>query len=190
MIITHDWFSNNINIWKQYLKRFIGKPIKALEIGSYEGLSASWLLDNILTHKDARMFCIDNFSAGTLTTFAKNMSTYKQKIKVMKGDSDVMLKSPQILKHKFDIIYIDADHHSRHVLEDAILSFSLLNTNGLMIFDDNTDSKEHDNTCPKPAIQAFLQIYADELKVIHNGWQVIIKKTAPKKSRACKSEFY
>lgn len=190
MIITHDWFSNNIHLWKRNLKHFIGKPIKALEIGSYEGLSASWLLDNILTHRDARMVCIDNFSEGTFTTFSKNMSKYKSKIKVMKGDSSVMLKSPKILKDKFDIIYIDADHHSRHVIEDAILSFSLLNTNGIMIFDDNTDSKEHDNTCPKPAISAFIQLYADELKVIHNGWQVIIRKITPKKTRACRSEFY
>ena len=51
-----DWFSNNIPTWNRYLKRFKGKEVNAMEVGSYEGMSALWLLDNILTHAKSRMY--------------------------------------------------------------------------------------------------------------------------------------
>lgn len=190
MKFSVDWFSNNIPLWKKHLKKFKDKTTIALEVGSYEGRSASWLLENILTHNNSRIFCIDNFSEGTYNQYIANMVKYKNKVKTLVGNSSEMLKHMDILKHEFDIIYIDANHHSRHVLEDAILSFAVLKVGGILIFDDNTDSKEHDNTCPKPAINAFLNAYAGELKVLHTGWQVIIQKKKYSKQRSCRSEMH
>ena len=187
-----DWFSNNIPTWNRYLKRFKGNEVNALEVGSYEGMSALWLLDNILTHAKSRMYCVDSFVKPSVhNTFLHNMTPYKGKYTLLKGESSVMLKKPEVLEAKFDIIYIDGDHHSRHVLEDAVLCFALLRPGGIMIFDDNTDNKEHDNRCPKPAIASFLTAYADEIKVHHIGWQVILSKRArPLKNKgACRSEY-
>lgn len=193
-----DWFSNNIPTWQKILKRFVGQKCNALEVGSYEGRSASWLLDNILTHPGSRMVCIDNFSykdkatrKDVFRTFASNMSKYGQKCKLLKGNSRDMLKTKAIVQNLFDIIYIDADHHSKHVLEDAILAYASLKPGGIMIFDDNTDNKEHDNRCPKPAIQAFVNAYASEVKVLHAKWQVVImKRLTPLKHSPCYSEFF
>lgn len=198
MSFSVDWFSNNISVWRKVLKKYRGKQVKALEIGSYEGMSASWLLDNILTHPQANITCVDNFTQKDVKTkddvyktFMSNMRKYKSKCKLLKGDSQTMLKMPSITSQQFDIIYIDADHHSRHVMEDAVLCFSLLKRGGIMIFDDNTDNKEHGNRCPKPAIEAFTMAYANEIKVLQNKWQVIItKRNTPLRSGPCYSEFF
>lgn len=193
-----DWFSNNIPVWKRYLNKYKNNQTNALEIGSYEGKSATWLLDNVLTHPKSSITCIDNFTQKDRATkwnvekaFLHNTQPYKSKVKLLKGNSSDVLKSNDVLKDTYDIIYIDADHHSRHVLEDAVLAFDLLKPGGIMIFDDYTDNKEHDNKCPKPAIISFLNAYSNEIKVIHSKWQVIIsKRIKPLKSGPCYSELY
>jgi predicted O-methyltransferase YrrM len=195
MEFTTDWFSNHITVWRKYLKYYAGKPnIKALEVGSYEGRSAVWLLDNILTHPSSHMTCVDNFSVNgsekVHQRFLRNMSKFKSKYNLLKGVSRDMLKLPKITKERYDIIYIDADHTSKNVLEDAVLCFPLLNHGGIMIFDDYTDNKEHDNNCPKPAINAFMAAYANEIRVLHIGWQVILKKRSkPLRHKLCFSEY-
>jgi len=62
-------------------------------------------------------------------------------------------------------------------MEDAILSFALLKRGGLMIFDDYewTCSKKYIDD-PKPAIDAFMILYADKIKVLFINQQVIIRK--------------
>lgn len=64
MTFTSDFFKGNIPNWERWLAPFKGQPVTALEIGSYEGRSACWLLENILTHPDARLLCVDTFTGG------------------------------------------------------------------------------------------------------------------------------
>lgn len=199
---TVDWFSNNEERWSKYFKKLSSIPIRALEIGSFEGKSAVWALENILTHPQSHITCIDNFSlhkhAGRRfypsvikKHFLENTEKYGGKIELVEQSSADALKSKYLLSKKFDFIYIDGNRHAKHVLEDAILSFPLLNINGYIVFDDYTNSKKHDYTCPKKGIDAFLDMYNDELKVIHTSWQVIAKKVAPKKDvKPCRSEYF
>lgn len=197
-VFSVDWFSGNIPLWEKHLAQFTGKEAHALEIGSYEGRSATWLLENILTHAKSTMTCVDNFTQKERVTkgkvediFKKNMARFGKKCTLKKGDSCDVLRMPEVTKKKYDIIYIDANHHSRHVLEDAVLAFALLKPEGILIFDDNTDNEEHDNRCPKPAISSFLNAYAGDIRVLHSKWQVIIKRRkTPAKKGACYSEFF
>jgi len=54
-----DWFSNNMNIWKNYLAPL--KEIKYLEIGSFEGRSAVFVgeLNNV-----KEVTCVDTFEGS------------------------------------------------------------------------------------------------------------------------------
>lgn len=190
-IFTKDWFTNNIPIWKKELTRFNTKPTKFLEIGTYEGRSAIWALENILSHPRSMIYCVDTFEHGTFPTFKKNIERFKDKVIVLKGKSQNMLKDPRVLKESFDIVYIDASRHSQNVLEDAVLCFPLIKPGGLIIFDDYTYSREHDNRCPKQGIDAFLNAYANDVRVLLTRWQVIAQKRVnPLPHKECKSEFY
>ncbi len=57
---TQDYISDYISLWEEHLAPFKGKTgVAALEVGSYEGRSAVWLLENILTAPDALITCVD-----------------------------------------------------------------------------------------------------------------------------------
>lgn len=204
MQYSFDWFTNNAHIWKKYFGKLKDKAVNVLELGSFEGLSANWIVDNILVHPRSHLTCVDNFStikeqrrsrnyqpSKTFEQFVKNTQENKHKITLIRGDTRDVLKSSKMLQAKFDIIYIDAGRSSKSVLEDAILSFPLLKEGGYIVFDDYTNSKRHDYACPKKGIDAFQDIYSDELKVLNTTWQVVAKKVKSRyKVRACKSEFY
>ena len=187
-IFTVDWFSRNIPAWTHYLKELKNKPnLNFLEIGSFQGRSTVWLLENILTDDTSKITCIDTFEGSEehITNFSEhiknlydvfmhNISKFKDKIIIKKNKSQIILKQ---LIETYDFIYIDGDHKASSVLEDAVLSFSLLKSGGIMIFDDYlwfAMKKYIDN--PKSAIDAFLEIYSDKINILFKDYQVIIEK--------------
>ena len=113
----------------------------------------------------------------------ENTKPFGNRVQLIEAPSSLALKDCNLLDKKFDFIYIDANRHAKHVLEDAVLSFPLLNIGGHIVFDDYT--------CPKKGIDAFLDMYNDELKVIETKWQVIAKKIKAKRApRQCRSELF
>ena len=63
---TSDWFSEDsgepvVREFDKFLSCYKDKPCKFLEIGSYEGMSAIWMLNNVLTHEESRLWCIDSW---------------------------------------------------------------------------------------------------------------------------------
>lgn len=72
---TVDSMSGNIKTWEKHLSRFTHQPdLEFLEIGSFEGGSACWLLKNVLTSEDSRLTCIDTFDSPD-----RDRTTFKTK---------------------------------------------------------------------------------------------------------------
>ena len=75
--------------------------------------------------------------------------------------------------------YIDASHEADDTLLDAMMAWKGVKKGGVIIFDDYLwdafplDSPHH----PKPGVDAFLAVYAHELKVVHSGYQLMAQKT-------------
>ena len=143
---------SNVGNFDKYLNRFKKKDnIHFLEIGSFEGFSTNYFLDNFLDGDKCFITCIDPFvkysestknlitgvdnyiNSETYNKFLENTKKHKERIILHKGYSQNIL--PQ-LKNKFHFIYIDGDHSSSAVYNDAIKSFELLLIDGIMIFDD------------------------------------------------------
>src|SRR5258708_5482376 len=66
---TQDWFSTKRRQFEALLQPLAGTPCNLLEIGCHEGRATCWLLQNIATHPDASVTCIDthlqpNFGAN------------------------------------------------------------------------------------------------------------------------------
>lgn len=187
-----DWFSNNIPTWSQLLDQT--RPTKVLEIGSFEGRSTCFLIDYLAKNSDIEIHCIDTWEGGiehkeggvapqimsdVETRFHHNVniaiknSPNKIKLELHKGFSDIKLSnliSSGFINY-FDLVYIDGSHQAPDVLIDAVLSFKLVKVGGLMFFDDylweealpgGTDLLR----CPKPAIDAFTNIFMRKVKVI------------------------
>ena len=141
---TEDWFSENnpekvVRQFDGFLSEFKDKPSTFLEIGSFEGMSTIWMLENILTNKESKLFCIDAWAEWTGDAFVRfveniNKTGLKDKVRIVKGDSSEELRI--FPKEYFDFIYVDGDHDEKAVIKDAIGSFRVLKKGGIIAFDD------------------------------------------------------
>ena len=189
---TEDWFSENnpekvVRQFDEFLSEFKDKPSTFLEIGSFEGMSTIWMLENILTEERSQIFCIDAWAEWTGDAFVRFVSNIsktglKDKVHIVKGDSSEELR---VFPNKyFDFIYIDGNHDEKAVIKDAISSFRILKKGGIIAFDDyllgirypDSPGSKAMNGSTKRAIDYFLGVFQDEIEVIHKDYQVWIRK--------------
>ena len=181
-----DTFTAHIPLWKQVLSPLAGKPnLHYLEIGVFEGRSALWVLEHVLTDPTSRMTCIDLFPGDMEQHFRANLelSGVPKKATVLKGFSQIVLK--QLPLESFDLIYIDGSHVAKDVLVDAVLSWQLLKPGGILMFDDYLYKQQTlpPELRPQLAIDAFLAAYKTDLTVVNKGYQVIVTKQRAAVSR-------
>lgn len=190
-----DWFSKNLHEFIYYVKyEFNGKSnIRALEVGSFEGLSTKWFLDNICNGNGSTIHCIDTWKGSPeheewtdeqslYDRFINNLSEEIEEGRClpMRGRSEDLLISLLKRDEKFDFIYIDGSHESSDVITDAVISYMLLKQNGMMIFDDYTwglgDRSAYD--IPHYAIDFFRNSFLNSKKMetISLGQMAILKK--------------
>ena len=125
---SKDWFTHNIPKWKKYLK-LLPDFSQILEIGSFEGRSACWILDNI----KCNLTCIDIWEKDPVIEANFDFNTAGRVHKI-KAKSSLALRSLPL--NFYDFIYIDGNHTPLNVLEDAVLCHRLLKKGGLLCFDD------------------------------------------------------
>jgi predicted O-methyltransferase YrrM len=186
---SQNWFDNDIPNIELTLKEYIGKPIKFLEIGSFEGRSTVWFLTHVLTHPDATITCIDWFSGSpehyednidvlNIAEIFKsniNQTGVSEKVTNLVGKSQELLRTLPI--DNYNIVYIDGSHTASDVLEDAVLSFRLLKSGGIMMFDDYEWSRiVPEVKKPKLGIDSFLAAYAGQYDLLFKKGQVYICK--------------
>lgn len=185
------WFDTVAkNNFGTYLQKFKGgSDLRFLEIGCFEGKATLWLLENILTDQSSKVVCVDTFQGeeyyrsvgiyidNVFNIFLENIDKYKDKVIVLKGKSQEVLRREDMRGPIFDFIYIDGSHKAPNVLEDAILGWRLLKKNGIMIFDDYYWQYPGDTALsPKIAIDYFLTVFGKECIVLLKNYQVVIEK--------------
>ena len=187
---TEDWFSTNIPRWTQLFSHLKdpSRTLMWLEIGCFQGRSTVWVLENILKHTapGSKIYCVDTFQGSVEHTdaqvanmedlFRNNVRKYQNQVVVHKGPSNVVLKQRDLMKCSFDVVYVDGDHRSKAVLEDAILAFPLLKHGGIMVFDDYMGGNVASVQDCHIGIDCFLKCYEEDIKVIYRGYQLAILK--------------
>ncbi len=187
---SNNWFDLNArSVWDRIIPQVM--PQKILEIGSYEGSSACFLIDKLGDSGPLEIHCVDTWDGGiehkeggedmatVEATFDRNLKTAiaeRPNIRIVKhkGPSDLQLAG-LLAGGKagyFDFIYVDGSHQVTDVLCDAVLGFRLLKIGGVMVFDDYIWSEDLAGgkdffRCPKPAIDAFVNIHWRKLHVIN-----------------------
>lgn len=184
--ITQDWFSHNIPSWEAVVAPLRGKPdVRCLEIGSFEGLSACWLLENVLTHETSRIVCVDPFDGpGQMQAERHFDHNVRQtgaghKVTKLKGCSRQAL--PLLAGSLFDVVYVDGSHHPVDTLQDALSIWPLLRRGGVAIFDDYSIGGSYPKELagsidPKPGVDAFLRFVQGEHEIVSQGYQMIVRK--------------
>lgn len=184
----HDWFSENVPFWMEIFDSYglRGKPIQALEIGSFEGLSACFLLRQL---PEASLTCVDTWDGSDEhvgmehvrsieAAFDRHVAPWRDRVKKHKSCSLRYLASlgPQ---DKFDFIYVDGSHHADDVMVDVVRSFEQLKVGGIMILDDylwRYYPRSSEN--PARAINGFLRLVEGRYSLIMAYRQLALIKTS------------
>jgi len=174
---TKDLTTAHASNWAHWLKRFAGLPhIRGIEVGCFEGRSSVWFLENILAAETSTLICID---PRCRPEFSENIRAYQHKVLWIKASSRVALREPTFRMDSIHFAYIDGDHSAPNVLEDAVLLFPLLVAGGILIFDDyqwRSRTPDVEQSMPRLAIDAFLSVYQNQVKLIHRQYQVCLEK--------------
>jgi predicted O-methyltransferase YrrM len=197
---TVDWFSRFAPVWRDLIRRH--NPSRFLEIGSYEGRSGCFIVDEVAALRPIELYCIDTWADGdglqverrfdrniqTARSRSKHSATvYKHKAYSVDALAKLLAKGN---KEAFDFIYIDGSHKAPDVLTDCVMAFPLLKVGGVMILDDYLWIVDESNNLadpgaeefynlPKPAIDAFMNIFQRKMRLLHQFplYQIYALKT-------------
>jgi predicted O-methyltransferase YrrM len=180
---NHTWFL--YSEIKNLLLKFINQNAenRVLEIGSFEGLSACYFSDNLLSHEKSTLDCVDPFLTSDTTTsisentydiFCENIKKSKhyskcQHYKMLSSDFFPKLDSNKL----YNFIYIDGSHLPNDITYDMENSFAHLEKGGIMWMDDYLGG---DGIVIKHAMDDFLEKYKGKYERIHQGYQLAIRK--------------
>lgn len=123
---------------------------KILEIGCYHGANVCSLMKTYATHEKSEIHCVDPWcdyegyseykekQPTNYSIFLNNVAKLNprdiHKLYLYRALSEDAI--PKFQDASFDIIFIDGNHETKYILEDAVLSFKKLKPGGWIIFDD------------------------------------------------------
>lgn len=149
-------------------------PIKYAEIGSYRGGSAIGMLRTYCSYPGSEVHCIDPWidyteypeyigkQESNYEHFIKNISKYGDlsKVYIHRGFSNTVVS--KFTDETFDMFFVDGNHETPNVLEDAILAYRKVKKGGWLIFDDFSPAVPG----TMKAIQLFLEAYKEKFSNI------------------------
>ena len=188
---TQDWFHWSPAIWEQLVPSLPGRK-RFLELGAFEGRSTAWIVENML-EDDGTLISVDTWEGaeehvkmGLAMPDAEDNYDHNLNLLGEQHPRRAVLKfkmtSYEAITRiaggpQFDFVYVDASHTAPDVLTDACVAWPLLKDKGVMVFDDYLWGEQRDVLHrPKLAVDAFVNIFAEQLKPVHMGYQYIVRK--------------
>jgi predicted O-methyltransferase YrrM len=185
------FFLNHVDAWEHFLPNYGDEPRICLEIGALYGGSSVYILENFCKMNGSHHYIMD---INTNEYIENNINPYKDKVTYILGESADSFKTFQHndkTKEFLDFVYIDGNHMSKYVLEDAVNAFYCLKDNGYIIFDDYGGGLEQEQYLQvKTGADAFYHGYHKYLDIVHNGYQVIMKKINFTNEKDLKENYY
>ena len=189
-----NWFeAGALRNFDLFLKEYRNKPnIHFLQIGVFKGHCSLWLFENILTHESSTLTDVDCWGLVDSRDALDNLKLDWEDVEA-KYDKKLLPYKDRLNKHKamskewllqnrsnqYDLIYIDGDHTPKGFMTDAVLSWDLLKTGGIMAIDDYTwPHPDGGFFSPKSAIDMFMHMVRNESQVMANNNQVWLRKTS------------
>lgn len=154
MNFTRDWFTDRTGSWLTRLRYLREIPdARGLEIGSYEGRSAVWTVENILTGPGSILTCVDPWSEtawerwkpryGVMNSIRRRFYNNTAKYRAAGRIVPVQMRSNEFFRRAspgetYDFVYVDGCHTKSQALNDMRESWIRLRPGGAMVVDDVT----------------------------------------------------
>ncbi len=187
-VYTTRWFDGHVDEWMRIFRsqRLQDRPVRVLEIGSWEGRSTVFLLRHLpmasVTAVDTWEGSREHIGDPRLTRieelFDANVARYGARLIKVKSTSADFFRLHAACA-PFDFIYVDGSHDADDVMADALGAFALLVPGGILVFDDYVWNRHPDpSRRPAAAINAFLTTVRDRYRILSVTTQVMVKKLA------------
>ena len=185
------FFTEHIPTWEKTIGMLKDKPNITLEIGALYGGSSTYILEEFCKLEGSHHYIMD---INTNKYIQSNMEPYKHKINYLLGESSDSFKTFQHegkTKEFLDFVYIDGNHMSKFVLEDAVNAFYCLKNGGFMVFDDFGGGWEQEpHMQVKTAVQSFYHSYFKYLNIVHKEYQIFLQKIEYTDQQELKENYY
>jgi hypothetical protein len=173
LVFSNNFFDRNIDVSMVFTKEYVKKidyGVKILEIGSYEGKSTIWMLQNLCSmHTDGLLISIDPYpikdSRDISKIFTHNIERSGFADRVIQYIDYSINVLPKLECNFFDIIYVDGSQLESDIMSDLIFSHQLLKLGGLLIF----------NNVEK-VIETFLNKFQSCYDILLKENQVVLQK--------------
>jgi predicted O-methyltransferase YrrM len=114
------------------------------------------------------------------SSFHKNIKTERMERRVfgIKGDSSKVLMDMVVKNDMYDFIYVDGSHLMLDCYLDLVLSWKILNKDGILAIDDyiyNIDNIDK-LVSPFEGVNHFLKKYENEYILLNKGYRVFLQK--------------
>ncbi|KAG9014684.1 hypothetical protein FRB94_010531 [Tulasnella sp. JGI-2019a] len=195
---TQDWFSGNKPTWTSLFPLVTSPAPRVLEIGSWEGRSAVFVLETLCAQAGS-IVCIDHFDLmqtplgrERYQKVSHNLTVTGKPFRILDDFSVpalflLLTEEMESSTPGFDWIYIDGSHEADDTFLDGELAWRLARDGAILIFDDYRWDRELDTSRhhPKRGIDGFLALHAGEYETISGSkegqYQMIIRKTVEMK---------
>lgn len=168
------WFAGNHKTFDSVIsevRRTFDADIKAVEIGSLQGMSACYMVDMFSSDQGFELTCIDPEFQPEFWSNVENCSSSKKVQAIQAKSQDVLSSLPA---GAFHLIHIDGWHVAPQVFIDGLLSMRLLATGGYVVFDDYLKEDQTKKGQPvKAGVQAYWAVFAPWLEVVIDGRQLV-----------------
>lgn len=215
-----DWFSDHAPDWERVVlpalaERGPGRRRRALVVGAHEGRACLWLLQRRALRRGDALVVADPFEYptcahwGGVPTFVGDVrATFDALVAPAAAAAGVELQVLPGLRAAeareearrrdgggggggFDLVAVDCTWGARGSLEALVRAFPMLAPGGVLVATNYTHSREHDASCPRRGIDAFLDCYVDQVRVVLTRWHVFARRrAAPLALQPCFSEYH
>jgi predicted O-methyltransferase YrrM len=184
---TATWFDTTARAnFERHLMPLADRALDCLQLGAFTGDASVWIMENL---PNALLVDVDTWAGSeehhdfdfeeVWRTYSERTRGYRRAGRLSEREmtTDAFLRTRRGVD-RFDFIYVDADHRAPAVLADAVLAWPLLRPGGLMAFDDYVwASSLGPLHAPHHAVDAFITVYAEQLRVVERNAQLWVRKT-------------
>lgn len=193
-----NWVKRKPREWKQHILPLqdTTPSIRLLEIGVFEGKSACWWLDNLLTRAGDFYLGIDPWNYKIMQgdfcdpramsqvhrTAIESLKLYGDKVQLYRGTTvQAFRPAPeleQVLRpESFGVAYIDGDHETPGVMFDSVHVWPLVQTGGIILWDDwNSANNRRKYVWFRSSLSKFLALVKGKHEILWEGAQLGIRK--------------
>ncbi len=180
------WYLEDFGTWKRMF--VTDQPVKVLETGVSDGVSANLMLDELFIHPESEVHGIglyDSNESGerTKANFETNarQGGHAGQLHLYEGYSREVLAwmiAGDGFWESFDFIHLSGSDDEAQMLADACQAWMLLKHGGILVMDADGQEEERppDGAERRPAACAFLSVFGHRLDRLLEGKSMVVMK--------------